>query len=213
MSGLVLAGVGPHVMPRIALDVARVSGRAIAGYLDIDANAEPPDRALPRLGDRSRLDDPDFIHAHDFFISAADPLRRDLALRIMARGGRLTSLIHPSGIIAASASVGDGTLISAACVVGVDARIGRNCTLHSACTVDHDDVLGDWVTLAPGAHLAGWVNCGDGAYIGIGAAVIGRIQIGERAVIGAGAVVLRDVPPETTVVGNPARALPPKVVS
>jgi len=210
MTGLVLVGMGPHITPRIALDVARASGRTVAGYIDAGADADPPDRALPRLGDRTRLDDPDFLRTHDLFVTAADPLRRDLARQIAARGGRLATLAHPSSIIAASASVGEGGLISAACVIGIDAVVGRGCTLHSACTVDHDDVLGDWVTIAPGAHLAGWVRCGEGVYVGIGAAVIGRIQIGDRATVGAGAVVIRDVPPSTTVAGNPARPLPSK---
>ena len=213
MSGLVLAGMGPHITPRIALEVARASGRAVAGYLDTGNNADPPDPALPRLGDLSRLDDPDFVRTHDLFVTAADPLRRDIAALIASRGARMATLVHPSAIIANSASVGEGGLISAACVVGIDAVIGRCCTLHSACTVDHDDVLEDWVTIAPGAHLAGWVRCGESVYIGIGVAMIGRIQIGEKAVVGAGSVVIRDVPPATTVAGNPAKPLPPKATA
>ncbi len=210
MSSLVLVGMGSHIMPRIALDVARASGRELAGYLDAGPDAAPPDPTLSRLGDQGRLDDPDFVRTHDVFITAADPLRRDLAHLVAARAGRVATLVHPSNIIARSAVIGEGSLISAGCVIGIDATVGRYCTLHSACTVDHDDVLSDWVTIAPGAHLAGWVRCGESVYIGIGAAVIGRIQIGERAVVGAGSVVIRDVPPSTTVAGNPAKALPPK---
>ena len=44
-----------------------------------------------------------------------------------------------------------------------------------------------------------------GAKIGANATVLPAITIGRNAVVGAGAVVTRDVPPETVVVGNPAR--------
>lgn len=210
MTSLVLVGVCSHITSRIAIEVSLASNRSIVGYLDVGNGAAPPDLALPRLGDLGRLDDPDFLRTHDLFVTAADPLRRDIAALIASRGARLATLIHPSAVIASSASIGEGCLISAACVVGIDAVIGRCCTLHSASTVDHDDVLEDWVTIAPGAHLAGWVRCGESVYIGIGAAVIPRIQIGEKAVVGAGSVVIRDVPPSTTIVGNPAKPLPPK---
>jgi len=33
------------------------------------------------------------------------------------------------------------------------------------------------------------------------------VEIGEDAFVGAGAIVLRDVPPRTVVVGQPARVL------
>jgi acetyltransferase-like isoleucine patch superfamily enzyme len=45
-----------------------------------------------------------------------------------------------------------------------------------------------------------------GASIGTGAVLLAGITIGEGATVGAGSVVTRDVPPGTTVAGNPARA-------
>jgi acetyltransferase-like isoleucine patch superfamily enzyme len=46
-----------------------------------------------------------------------------------------------------------------------------------------------------------------GASIGTGAVIMCGLEIGARAIIGAGAVVTKDVPPDATVAGNPARSL------
>ncbi len=46
-----------------------------------------------------------------------------------------------------------------------------------------------------------------GASIGSGATILCGITIGENALIGAGSVVTKDVPLETVVAGNPARAI------
>ena len=46
-----------------------------------------------------------------------------------------------------------------------------------------------------------------GARVGGGAVLCPGIEVGEEAFVGAGAVVVRDVPPPTVVVGNPARVL------
>jgi acetyltransferase-like isoleucine patch superfamily enzyme len=45
------------------------------------------------------------------------------------------------------------------------------------------------------------------ASIGSNATILCGVTIGEGAVIGAGSVVTKDVPPKTTVAGNPARIL------
>jgi serine O-acetyltransferase len=51
------------------------------------------------------------------------------------------------------------------------------------------------------------IQVGDRAFISAGAVVLGPLRIGEDAIIGANAVVLSDVPPNTTVVGVPARPI------
>lgn len=66
-------------------------------------------------------------------------------------------------------------------------------------------ILFPWVTLGPiGGSLRG-PTIGPGAQIGSGAKVMGEIEVGANARVGTNAVVLNDVPPNTTVVGMPAR--------
>lgn len=43
--------------------------------------------------------------------------------------------------------------------------------------------------------------------VGAGAVILGSVTIGDDSIVGANSVVLRDVPPNTTVVGVPARAV------
>jgi len=75
--------------------------------------------------------------------------------------------------------------------------IGRNC------------VIAPWVTIGTNGTVAG-PRIGDDVFIGTGAKVLGAIQVGDRAKIGANAVVTKDVPPDTTVAGIPARAVRPR---
>lgn len=46
---------------------------------------------------------------------------------------------------------------------------------------------------------------GDNCKVYCGAKIIGGIHIGNNVTIGAGAVVVKDIPDDSTVVGNPAR--------
>jgi len=53
--------------------------------------------------------------------------------------------------------------------------------------------------------LGGSVTIGDGSWIAPCACIREGIRIGARSLVGLGAVVTRDVPDDTTVLGNPAR--------
>jgi serine O-acetyltransferase len=64
-----------------------------------------------------------------------------------------------------------------------------------------------WVTVAPVGAGARGPTIGPYAQIGAGAKVMGEVEVGPNARVGTNAVVLEDVPPNTTVVGMPARAI------
>lgn len=72
-------------------------------------------------------------------------------------------------------------------------KVGANCTFVGAVTLGMRD--GEFPVI------------GDEVYVGAGARIIGGITIGDRAKVGANAVVVRDVEPDTSVVGIPAKPI------
>jgi serine O-acetyltransferase len=74
-------------------------------------------------------------------------------------------------------------------------------------------IVGDDVLLYQGVTLGGTglekgkrhPTIGNNVVIGTGAQVLGNITIGDNSYIGANAVVIKDVPPNSTVVGVPGR--------
>ena len=76
-------------------------------------------------------------------------------------------------------------------------------------------VIGDNVTLYQGVTLGGTgfatgkrhPTVGDNVTVGSGAKLLGPIEIGHGAKVGANSVVITDVPPNSTVVGNPGHVV------
>ena len=66
-------------------------------------------------------------------------------------------------------------------------------------------ILMPWVTVGPLGGGTRGPTIGPAAQIGTGAKVMGEVEVGANARVGTNAVVLNDVPPDTTVVGMPAR--------
>ncbi|MFA6142206.1 MAG: serine O-acetyltransferase [Candidatus Omnitrophota bacterium] len=74
-------------------------------------------------------------------------------------------------------------------------------------------IIGDDVLLYQGVTLGGTgkergkrhPTIGNNVVIGAGAKVLGNITIGDNSYIGSNAVVIKDVPPNSTVVGIPGR--------
>jgi serine O-acetyltransferase len=97
------------------------------------------------------------------------------------------------------------------------AKIGRRLFIDHGMGVVIGETceIGDNVTIYQGVTLGGTgkekgkrhPTVKDNALIATGAKVLGSITIGENSKVGGGSVVLKDVPPNSTVVGVPGRVV------
>jgi serine O-acetyltransferase len=111
--------------------------------------------------------------------------------RALAHAARIATgiEIHPA------AQIGDGLFVDhgSGVVIGETAEVGDHVTMYQGVT------LGGTGFARGKRHP----TVGDEVMIGAGSKLLGPIEIGKRSKIGANSVVIHDVPPNSTVVGNP----------
>jgi acetyltransferase-like isoleucine patch superfamily enzyme len=142
----------------------------------------------------------------------------------MGKDVRLSKFINLYGC-----EIGDETKIGAFVEIQKNASIGKRCKISShtfvceGVLIEDNVFIGHGVTFTNDTYPRATTRGGDpqteadwkveptvirkGASIGSGATILCNITIGENAIVGAGSVVTKDVPPNSIVVGNPARVL------
>ena len=85
--------------------------------------------------------------------------------------------------------------------------IGDNCLLAPGVQIYTATYPLDAATRAGGQELGRPVSIGHNVWIGGLAVINPGVSIGDNAIVAAGAIVVKDVPANTVVAGNPARAL------
>lgn len=99
--------------------------------------------------------------------------------------------IHPGATIGREFFIDHATGV----VIGETAEIGNNVSIYQGVT------LGGVSTEKKKRHP----TIGNNVVIGAGATILGPIVIGDNVRVGAGSVVVKSVPPNSTVVGVPAK--------
>jgi serine O-acetyltransferase len=126
-----------------------------------------------------------WLYKHDFIV---------LPRMISNLGRFLTGIeIHPGATIGKGLFIDHGTGI----VIGETAEVGDNVTLYQGVT------LGGTGKEKGKRHP----TIGDNVVVASGAKVLGSFSVGENSKIGAGSVVLKEVPPNSTVVGIPGQVV------
>jgi serine O-acetyltransferase len=101
--------------------------------------------------------------------------------------------IHPGAKIEPGVFIDHGSGV----VIGETSEIGEGCVLYQGVTLG--GIGKEWQKRHP--------TLGKRVVVGAGAKLLGNIKIGDNAKIGAGSVVVKDVLPNTTVVGVPGRVV------
>lgn len=141
-----------------------------------------------------------------YVIGIGSPLvRKSIAERFDAAGYRAATLVHPQASVGSECALGEGTVVLAGARVTTNIHLGRHVHLNPNTTIGHDTVLEDFVSLNPSASVSGDCLIGSGTLVGVGATVLNQIEVGSKAVIGAGACVVKNVAPNSTVKGVPAK--------
>lgn len=96
-------------------------------------------------------------------------------------------------------NLGPGAIIyhGQSLVINSNVIIGKNCILRHCTTIGNKKMLDGSYSSSP--------IIGDNVDIGSNVCIIGPITIGDNVVIGAGTVVVKNVPSNSTVVGNPSK--------
>lgn len=172
------------------------------GFLDSDGAASL--EGLPVLGGDAQLGTRDA----DYVIGVGSPtLRHKLGVLADNHGHRPATLIHSAAWVDRRADVGAGALVAECAHIQYGATVGRHVAVNINAIVGHDCQVGDYCALAGNVMVGARARIGNEVSLGMGSIVLADVTVGDRVVIGAGAVVTRDVPPDTTVIGVPARPI------
>lgn len=192
----------------VIIDIFLNAGRLVTAYCDSEEKTLNPYH-LTYLGKESEVINK--LKNFDFFACVGhNGIREKIHTNLSQFLGSPINAIHPSAVISASVKMGDGVMIAANATLNPLVEIGKGVICNTSTSIDHECIIGDFTHIAPGAVLCGNVKVGRSTFVGANAVVRQGVTIGNNVIIGAGTVVVKDIPDNSTVIGNPARKLDKK---
>lgn len=138
-------------------------------------------------------------------------LKSSILSELKANNSIFSSVIHNSSNVSESAIIEEGVVIYPGAIIDKMVVIKPGCIINNGVVVSHNSVISESCYLSPGVILSGEVKIEKNTFIGAGSIVSNGIHIGENCRIGIGSVITKNIPRNTSVIGNPMRILSKKL--
>ena len=210
MKELYALGIGRNTP--VLLDLAIGCGYTIKGlYHYNDERTDEIDHGYKILGSFDDLWAKGDLRGMNFLLTMGDlDIRESLADKILALGGNLPTLIHPSAVVSTFATISSvGVCIFPFTFIQSDSFIGENTLILSHVNISHNTKISKNCFIAGGSIVGAYTEVEEHVFIGQGVLTIsGKTNlIGHHSFIGAGALVTKPVAPNTIVAGFPAKEI------
>ena len=178
----------------------------IKGFIDDDLSSQDGyDGYPPLLG---TIDDYQIVEDDVFNCSMGNvQAKARICEKLKKKGARFYTLINKTAVVHEHTTLGEGCYVGEFALVGTEATIGEGCLIQAYSIIGHDCKIGDYVRIDTHSVIIGGVEIKSRATVHTAAVVSHKVIVGEDATIAACSFVLRTVKANTTVQGNPARAL------
>jgi sugar O-acyltransferase (sialic acid O-acetyltransferase NeuD family) len=183
-------------------DAAKIAGFLSADPHLLDAHGPSP----PVLGDPSAFVP---LPGDGLVLAIGIPrTRRAVAEALLAKGATFLSVVHPTAVVAPTATIGAGSIICPHAVVSDAARLGTCVLVNYHASLAHDAGAGDFAVLSPYAAVGGGAAIDADVFLGLHASVGPGVTVGARSKVSANSSALFDVAADSLVHGVPGRVAP-----
>lgn len=196
-------GLGKIVYDVLKRDFDFLNQYFILGFLDTRTDLKLPDDI-----DRGVVGSPLSYQAKEgeiFIPAIGDPrLRRQLLVPLIEQGAEFFSYVNRASV-SSGATIGQGVFLTPGVVISTNCTIGDYSYVDTYAILGHDVQVGKYCMIGAMSFLAGGVVVQDGVAMHPRATIAKNLVLGNDCTVGIGSVVVKDVSPNVTVFGNPAR--------
>ena len=148
------------------------------------------------------------LNEAEFIIANGEPnIRKKIRDKLIINKYKLGKLVDLSTMVADTANIADGVIVTPMCSISSDAKLSNNSCINTMSIIGHDVIIGENSVISSMVNMGGACTVGENSYIGMGALVKEGVKIGANSIVGMGSVVYNDVPDDVIALGNPARVV------